>query len=222
MTRMGAVDNPTLTLPLRDQVLFPGQIQTLLVGRSSSVIAVQRHLEGTGPLLLVPQYDADEEDPLQARLAQVGTLGQVLRAAWLPDGQARLLIEGIERTWVASTLTLDEGASVCAVRSLPEVDDDPIRVGALGAEVRGLYTRFLAQNGMSPTDQEVLAADGADPSRLADQVAAQLEMGITDRIALLEELSLERRLHAVIGFLATDLARQEISAEVLQRVAFQN
>src|SRR5688500_17511750 len=76
-------------LPLRGTVVFPGMIRVLTVGRDTSVRAVVRHLDKGLPLLLVPQRDADVEDPTEAPLADVGVLADALRYTRLPDGSLR-------------------------------------------------------------------------------------------------------------------------------------
>ena len=64
------MSSPVLALPLRGLVVFPGSIRTVSVGRPSSVVAVERHLDEDRPLLLVPQRDPEDEEPQHASLAE--------------------------------------------------------------------------------------------------------------------------------------------------------
>ena len=94
-----------VALPTRGIVVFPGMLRILAAGRPTSVRAIERHVDDGVPLVLVPQLDSDEDDPLEARIGSVGVTAQVLRSTRLPDGSLRVLVEaGITLT---SELSLD-------------------------------------------------------------------------------------------------------------------
>ena len=122
-----------VALPMRGMVVFPGMLRIVAAGRPSSIQAVLRHVEEGEPLVLVPQLDSDEEDPLTARISAVGVLGQVMRLTRLPDGELRLLIEGNERVRLVTPLRLEGGATCTSVEPRPAVVRDAIRVSAMAS-----------------------------------------------------------------------------------------
>jgi ATP-dependent Lon protease len=211
--------NPVpVALPLRDLVLFPGSLRTVAVGRGTSVSAVEKHLTANHPLVLIPQRDPDEEDAETARLASVGVTAQVIRVVRLPEGNLRVLVEGIERVKITGKLRIDNGVSVCEVGNMPRVKEDPVAIAALARELEHEFGNWLIGTGVTEKEHELLVADVEDAARLADQVSAELELTLTERIALLEEPSLKARLERVLKNVAIGLAQQKIQADVNAKV----
>ncbi|MEQ1568601.1 MAG: endopeptidase La [Myxococcota bacterium] len=207
-----------VALPLRGMVVFPGMLRIVSAGRPSSVRAALRHVEEGVPLVLIPQVDSDEEDPMTARLAGVGVLGTVLRLTRLPDGELRVLVDGIERVKVLSELTLEDGATVATVEQRPSTTRDGVRVGALARELSTRYQEYAGSVGLQPQEQATLSFGPEDPERLADQVMGATEASLEEQLAVLEMPVLDHRLERALSHLATQLVRQRIAAEVNARV----
>ncbi len=211
------MSEPAVALPLRGLVVFPGMIRSIPVGRDSSIRAIEQHLEQGALLTLVPQLDPDEEDPESALMLTVGTLGRVQRTTRLPDGSLRVLVEGGERVRIGP-ITLRDGATATHFTPFAEEGGDPVEVGGLSRVVTGMMAEWTRNQGMSPTDHPILAAPADDPVRVADQAAAQVPMTLADRLALLEEVSVQARLQLVADRLAVTIAGQRIDAELNLRV----
>ncbi|MGC6517869.1 MAG: LON peptidase substrate-binding domain-containing protein, partial [Candidatus Puniceispirillaceae bacterium] len=84
----------TLTLPvlpLRDIVVFPHMIVPLFVGREKSVKALEAVMAENKEILLLTQRQASTEDPEQADMYEMGTLGHILQLLKLPDGTVKVL-----------------------------------------------------------------------------------------------------------------------------------
>ena len=79
-------------LPLRDIVVYPKMIVPLFVGREKSIRALQDVVDHDQNIVLVTQKDAATEDPQDADVFRVGTLGTVLQLLRLPDGTVKVLI----------------------------------------------------------------------------------------------------------------------------------
>ena len=85
----------TLTLPvlpLRDIVVFPHMIVPLFVGREKSVKALEAVMAENKEILLLTQRQAATEDPEQADMYEMGTLGHILQLLKLPDGTVKVLV----------------------------------------------------------------------------------------------------------------------------------
>ena len=92
-------------LPLRDVVLFPHVAMPLLVGRAGSLAALEaaegvEGAEGNHLVLLLTQKDSTVQEPAASDLFRIGTLARVLQYTKLPNGAARVLVEGIARARV--------------------------------------------------------------------------------------------------------------------------
>ncbi|MCB9681419.1 MAG: endopeptidase La [Alphaproteobacteria bacterium] len=207
-----------LTLPLRGLVVYPGMLRAFPVGRPTSVHTVDRHIDEGMPLVVVPQRDPADEDPLEADLLDVGTLVDVLQVTRLPDGSMKVLVEGVARWSRVGKLLVDDGATVAPFRPLPTADARSSDVTALARELAALHEETAGAAGLTPEENELLTATEDEPERLADQVAATLPMTWEQRLALLAEPSLARRLQALLDLAAVAIAQQRIQAEVGSKV----
>src|ERR687896_210247 len=87
-------------LPLRDLVIFPYVVTPLIVGRPATLAAVETALEEDRFIFLVAQRAAETEEPAAADLHRTGVVGRITQVARLPNGTARVLVEGIARARV--------------------------------------------------------------------------------------------------------------------------
>jgi ATP-dependent Lon protease len=211
------MNEESVALVLRGVVVLPGTLRAISVGRPPSVGALRHHMDSGTPLVLVPQRDAEEEDVAAAELSSVGVTGRVLRLAHVPDGTHRILVEGLERTRVQA-VEIRDGVVFCRTADLPEPEDDPVAVGALAIELADRFREYMVGTGLHPTEHDVLVPDTSDPSRLADHAASQLDVPLVDRIALLEETSVTRRLTTLLEHITTALASQRIATDVQQKL----
>ena len=95
-------------MPVRDMVIFPQMMQPFIVGREASVRALEEALAGEKKIFLATQHDASVDDPKPEEIFTVGTLANIVQSVKLPDGNIRVLVEGVERAKVVQ-LTSEEG-----------------------------------------------------------------------------------------------------------------
>src|SRR6476646_11628107 len=80
-----------------DVVIFPFMITPFVVGRESSVRALEEALNGDKKIFLATQHDASIDEPKPHEIYQVGTIVNIVQSLKLPDGNIKVLVEGIER-----------------------------------------------------------------------------------------------------------------------------
>src|ERR1700747_2423121 len=84
-------------MPIRDVVIFPHMMTPFVVGRESSVRALEEALAGDKKIFLATQHDASIDDPKPEEIFAVGTLAYIVQSVELPHGNIRVLVEGVER-----------------------------------------------------------------------------------------------------------------------------
>src|SRR5579875_2502375 len=84
-------------MPIRDVVIFPFMITPFVVGRESSINALEEALAGDKKIFLATQHDASVDDPKPNEIYQVGTISNIVQSLKLPDGNIKVLVEGAER-----------------------------------------------------------------------------------------------------------------------------
>src|SRR5437879_12409261 len=95
-------------MPIRDVVIFPHMMTPFLVGREASVRALEEALAGDKKIFLATQHDASVDDPKPEEIYTVGTLANIVQSVKLPDGNIKVLVEGVERAKVVQ-IASDEG-----------------------------------------------------------------------------------------------------------------
>src|SRR5204863_339406 len=84
-------------MPIRDVVIFPYMMTPFVVGRESSVRALEEALTSDKKIFLATQHDASVDEPKPNEIYQVGTIVNIVQSLKLPDGNIKVLVEGIER-----------------------------------------------------------------------------------------------------------------------------
>ncbi len=84
-------------MPVRDLVIFPQMMNPFIVGRESSLRALEEALATDKKIFLATQHDASVDDPKPDEIFSVGTLANIVQSVRLPDGNLRVLVEGVER-----------------------------------------------------------------------------------------------------------------------------
>src|SRR5919205_4125160 len=84
-------------MPIRDVVIFPYMMTPFVVGRESSVRALEEALAADKKIFLATQHDASIDEPKPTEIFQVGTIVNIVQSLKLPDGNIKVLVEGVER-----------------------------------------------------------------------------------------------------------------------------
>ena len=191
-------------LPLRDIVVFPHMIVPLFVGRDRSVAALEAAMESDKEIFLVAQLDPGEDDPQRDDLYDVGVIATVLQLLKLPDGTVRVLVEGKERAKLLA-LTTEDKAVMASVKSIGDTIDDSVDTAALMRSVVDQFENYAKLNKKMPAETAVQLSQIEDASRLADSVAGNLNIKVSDKQALLVEDAPSKRLEMVFAFMEGEL-----------------
>src|SRR6202048_4086818 len=95
-------------MPIRDVVIFPYMMTPFVVGRESSVRALEEALGADKKIFLAAQHDASIDEPRPDEIYSVGTIANIVQSLRLPDGNIKVLVEGVERGKIV-TVSEDEG-----------------------------------------------------------------------------------------------------------------
>ena len=123
-------------MPIRDVVIFPHMMTPFVVGRESSVRALEEALATDKKIFLATQHEATVDEPRPDEIYQVGTVANIVQSVRTPDGNIKVLVEGLERGKVVS-VSEDEGFFRATVRTFAYKVEQ-------GAQVEALTTRVAA------------------------------------------------------------------------------
>jgi ATP-dependent Lon protease len=204
-------------LPLRDIVVFPHMIVPLFVGRDRSVAALEAAMEANKEIFLVAQLDPGEDDPQRDDLYDVGVIATVLQLLKLPDGTVRVLVEGKERAKLLALVDEDK-AVMASVKPVADTVDDSVDTAALMRSVVDQFENYAKLNKKMPAETAVQLSQIEDASRLADSVAGNLNIKVSDKQALLVEDTPSKRLEMVFAFMEGELGVLQVEKKIRGRV----
>ncbi|MDX3901539.1 MAG: endopeptidase La [Sphingobium sp.] len=204
-------------LPLRDIVVFPQMIVPLFVGRDKSVAALETAMEGSKDIFLVSQLDPAEDDPGRDALYDTGVIATVLQLLKLPDGTVRVLVEGKQRAQLES---VSENAShlVAEVELVADIEAEGPEAAALMRSVADQFENYAKLNKKLPAETPVQLREIEDAGRLADAVAANINVKVADKQSLLVEADPVKRLEMVFAFMEGELGVLQVEKKIRGRV----
>ncbi len=203
-------------LPLRDVVVFPHMVVPLFVGRDKSIQALEAAMEGSKEILLVAQKDASTDEPGSADVFGMGTLATVLQMLRLPDGTVKVLVEGNARATISD---ISEGdylagnAMLIDEDALPEREQD-VLVKTLMDE----FEKYVKLSRKVPSEVSNSLTGITELERLADTMAAHLELKIPEKQELLEALDIRKRVDLLLGKLDGEIDLIEVEKRIRGRV----
>jgi ATP-dependent Lon protease len=204
-------------MPIRDVVIFPYMMTPFVVGRESSVRALEEAMAGDKKIFLASQHDASIDEPKPNEIYSVGTIVNIVQSLKLPDGNIKVLVEGVERAKVVS-VSDEEGFFRAIVRtSAFKVETGP-QLDALVGRVTGLFEQYvkLSQNLNYETMIAALRVD--EPGKLADTVGANLQLTLEEKQELLEIFDPIERLTRVAEMLDIEIEKLNVDRTIQGRV----
>ena len=204
-------------LPLRDIVVFPHMIVPLFVGREKSVAALESAMAADKSIFLVAQLDPAEDDPDRDALYDLGVVATVLQLLKLPDGTVRVLVEGKQRASLEE-LRNDEAHLTATVSMVDDAEAEGTEVAALMRSVVDQFENYARLNKKLPAETSVQLGQIEEASKLADAVAANISIKVSDKQALLVELDPAKRLEMAFALMEGELGVLQVEKKIRSRV----
>jgi ATP-dependent Lon protease len=187
------------------------------VGRESSVRALEEAMAGDKKIFLATQHDASTDEPKPNEIYNVGCVVNIVQSLKLPDGNIKVLVEGVERAKVVSVAD-DEGFFRAVVRTFAYKVEQGQQLEALTGRVTSLFEQYvkLSQNLNYETMVAAIRVD--DAGKLADTVGANLQLTIEEKQELLEIFDPIDRLTRVAEMLDIEIEKLNVDRTIQGRV----
>src|SRR4051794_17955631 len=204
-------------MPIRDVVIFPFMMTPFVVGRESSVRALEEALLGDKKILLATQHDASVDEPRPDEIYSVGTIANIVQSLKQPDGNIKVLVEGVERGKIIS-VSEEEGYFRAVVKTTSYKVEAGNQLDVLISRVTTLFEQYvkLSQNLNYETMIAAIRVD--DPGKLADTVGANLQLTIEEKQELLEIFDPVDRLTRVADLLDIEIEKLNVDRTIQGRV----
>jgi len=210
-------ENEYPVLPLRDVVIFPHMVIPLFVGREKSIEALQYATDHGNQILLVAQKDANNDDPGKKDIYSSGCIANILQLLKLPDGNLKVLVEGVERAKINKLKSNNSFlAATASIRS--SIKKDGKEQAVTVRSVKAMFDNYVKLNKKIP--QEVLTTVSSidDPEKLSDIVAAHILIKIEEKQKALEIDDVVKRLEFLMSSMGSEIDLLHVEKKIRGRV----
>src|ERR1700748_575193 len=204
-------------MPIRDVVIFPYMMTPFVVGRESSVRALEEALAADKRIFLATQHDASIDEPKPNEIYQVGTIVNIVQSLKLPDGNIKVLVEGIERGKVLQ-ISETEGFMQVSVRVARYATETNSQIETGMQRVTALFEQYVKLCQSLNYETMIAAVRMEDPAKLTDVISANLQLSIEEKQELLEIFDPIVRLTRVADLLDIEIEKLNVDRTIQGRV----
>ena len=220
-TPMPEIPDVLSILPVRGFVVFPGTVAPLNVRRRASIKLLDETLPQSKIIGLITQRDPDKEEPAPQDLYEIGTAAIVLKLLRQADDHVIALVQGLRR-FALRKITSTDPFIRAEITLLESIKPAPSKEWeAAFRNLRDSAAQLLDLTPDAPDQSSVLVRSIEDPEQLVDFLAPNLNIDVTQKQALLEELDLEKRLRAVQTHISAQLEIAQIQQKLQKDVQSQ-
>jgi ATP-dependent Lon protease len=187
------------------------------VGRESSLRALEEALATDKKIFLATQHDASVDDPKPDEIFSVGTLANIVQSVRLPDGNLRVLVEGVERA-KALQISTDEGFLRATLKVIPNKTEPSPQIEQAVTKVTGLFEQYVKLSQSLNYDTMIAATRVDDPAKLSDTIASNLQIPVEEKQELLENFDPLDRLTRVGEILESEIEKLNVDRNINTRV----
>ena len=203
-------------VPIRDVVLFPSMMIPFVIGRPASVKALEVAFGGDKRIFLATQHDASVDDPKSSEIYSVGTIANIIQSLRLPDGNIKVLVEGVERA--KAIQIFDEDHYLKAILRNVVVNSTAAAGEALVSKVTSLFEQYVKLSQNLNYDTILSAVRLEDVGKLSDTIASNLAVSVEEKQELLEIFNPVERLSRLCDILDIEIEKLNMDRSINSRV----
>jgi ATP-dependent Lon protease len=204
-------------VPLRDVVVFPHMMMPFVIGRPSSTRALEHALGKDKRIFLAAQHDAAIDEPQPNDIYTMGCVANIVQSLKLPDGNIKVLVEGIERARAVEWKE-DKGFYRVVVKVVPKPKETGVDAETTMTKVVSLFEQYVKLSNNLHYDAMIAAVRVDDPGKLADTISAHLVVGVDEKQNLLEIISPIERLNRITALLEAEVDKLQVDRKIQSRV----
>lgn len=204
-------------LPVRDIVIFPYMIIPLFVGREASIQAVEESLGKNRLIFLASQKEFNEEAPSPETIYTTGTVAMIMRMRKLADGRVKIVIQGVCKARIKNYTQNDPFFSVAVDKIEDTYTHSEERAGEVETLVKASkeqLEKIIALGKMLSPDLLLVLDDIQEPGRIADLIASNLNLKVSDAQKVLETTDHVERLKLINTILIAELEVLQMQAKI--------
>lgn len=192
-------------LPLKNVVILPKSILPVIVGRASSIEAVEHALRNDKQIFVTAQKNPDIQSPGESDVFAYGTRSVILQVMRMQNNSLKILVEGICRAKMTKCETSDNFMLVDYEDVNTKNLQNSTEIEALWRQIKSLYTTYARLNERAPNDLITPTRTIEDIEYLTDTIAVHLNLSFDERQQILEQQDFKKRLHQVAQLIQKEI-----------------
>ena len=206
-------------LPLRNNVLFPGVVMPITVGRDKSIKLIQDAYKGNKIIGVVSQKDSSIEEPKYDDLYRVGTVAQIVKLLKMPDGSSTAILQGKKRMSLLK-LIQPEPYLIANVNPFDEKRDTKFNKEsvALFDSLKDMALSIIKQSPNIPSEASFAIKNIESPTFLVNFISSHMQADVADKQKMLEEPNVLDRANALLKHLDKELQLLKLKNDIQSRV----
>jgi len=206
-------------LPLRNNVLFPGVVIPITVGRDKSIKLIQDANKGAKIIGVVSQKNQEVESPEFSDLHNIGTVAQIIRMLKMPDGSSTVIIQG-KRRFEITQPTQTEPYMKSQVKMLEEseLDDKDEELKLMFKSVKDLALQIIQESPNIPSEASFAIGNIDSPTFLVNFISSNMNADVAKKQEMLEELDIKKRVTLALEHLNLEVQMLEMTNEIQSKV----
>ncbi len=208
-------------LPISEAVIFPAMMVPLVLSDANLVQLADDCLAGDKLLGAFAQRELTEEEEEELDDADliyhVGTAVKIQKMLRFPDGSMRLLGQGVARCRITGFVA-DDPYMKASIEIVKESSQDDSRTLAYMRGVANNFLKIVDASESLSEELKVVVMNIDEPGRLADLIATNLDIDVSEKQEILEEGSARKRLQLLSKVVMRELDVLELGQKLQTNV----
>ena len=204
-------------LPIDNMVVYPFMIAPIIVGDENSRKMIEEAIRGDRMVgVFTRREDVTATNQSFDEIYEVGTAAAILKMLKIPDGSMRLLLHGVQRIRIKEPIE-----EIPFLKARIEAIEEPENITQeMEAVVSGIQPliREVVELAQLPDDLAVAAMNLNEPGKLADLVASNLNLKISEQQEVLELTNVTKRLTRVLSILNREVEKMRVGSKIQNEV----
>ena len=206
-------------LPLKNNVLFPGVVIPITLGRDKSIKLIQDAYKGNKIIGVVSQKDAKVEEPSYKDLYQIGTVAQIVKMLKMPDGSSTIIIQGKKRLQLVEEIS----SNPYLIAKIKEFDEKRLKniskeSVALFDSLKDMALNIIKNSPNIPSEASFAVKNIESPNFLVNFISSHMNAEVSEKQKMLEVPNINDRAQLLLKHLNKELQMLELKNDIQSRV----
>jgi len=206
-------------LPIRNNVLFPGVVIPITVGRDKSIKLIEEAYNGSKTIGVLSQLKASVENPNTNDFHKIGTVAHIIKRLKMPDGSTTIIIQGKRRFEVTEFIQTEPyfKAKVVGLQDA-RIDANTDKNAALVSSMKDMAMKIIKENPNIPSEASFAIKNIESPTFLVNFIASNLSSEVGIKQQILEQNKIIDRIEIVLEQLSYELKMLNMKNEIQSKV----